>query len=169
MKPDPQKLRSAREKHGIDRPTLAAAASVSERTIYSWENGSVRPSKLQVDAIAVFLGCSSYQLCSDDVAPRRQPLPLREVAFVVTCRQCSDSQTLHCLTTADTPTKSGKVKAARAAGWRGDSQWLCPACAAKLPARVVYKPECAKCNNSGCVAGMEGEALDCPLCEVANG
>ena len=163
MKPDPQKLRLAREKHGTDRPTLAAAVSVSERTIYSWENGSVRPSTLQVGALAAFLGCAVADLCSDDVAPRRKPSPLREVPFVVTCRQCAREHTLTCKTIHVRRTEAGMTRALRAAGWKGSVLWTCPACVTEL-----CNAPC-KCKGSGVVAGMEGEALDCQLCEVANG
>ena len=63
MKPDPIKLKSAREAGNFSRMEIAAVVSRGERTIYRWEDGTTSPSQLEIKTLARFYRCQPAALC----------------------------------------------------------------------------------------------------------
>jgi len=65
MKPDPQKLRAAREKHGWSQEYAAGLIGISWRTLLRWERGqSVKsPTAADLQAMASVYGVGIAELC----------------------------------------------------------------------------------------------------------
>ena len=65
MKPDPQKLKAAREKHGWSQPYAAGLLGINWRTLLRWERGqSVKsPTAADLQAMASVYGVGVAELC----------------------------------------------------------------------------------------------------------
>lgn len=65
MKPDPQKLKAAREKHGWSQEYAAGLLGINWRTLLRWERGqSVKsPNVADLQAMASVYGVGVAELC----------------------------------------------------------------------------------------------------------